>query len=74
MCAEADYWYEKAHSYEEALREIKENQGKVCAAYDLCSAGHKEECEGIGKECGPWVANDSSYASWVIADKALREE
>lgn len=39
-----------------ALEEIRDNQGRVCESYETC--GH--------------TSCLSSYASWVIADKAIR--
>lgn len=44
-------------AFRAALREIKNTQGRVCRQYEIC--GH--------------VACQSSYASWAIADKVLRE-
>ncbi len=41
----------------EALKEIKDTQGKVCNNFELC---HHRACQ-------------SSYSSWAIADKALRD-
>lgn len=46
---------EGAKQAEMALREIREQQGKVCEGYDLCTH----------------TACASSYASWAIADAAL---
>lgn len=40
-----------------ALKEIKETQGRVCNVFELCD--HK--------------ACRSSYSSWAIADKALKD-
>lgn len=39
-----------------ALEEIRNTQGKVCEIYEICEH----------------VACSSSYASWAIADQALR--
>ena len=40
-----------------ALKEIRDNEGKVCDNFELCN--HR--------------ACRSSYSSWYIADKALKE-
>lgn len=40
---------------QEALANIRENEGKVCAEYELCTH----------------PACKSSYAAWAIASKAL---
>jgi hypothetical protein len=40
-----------------ALREIKDTQGRVCNGFELCNH----------------IACHSSYSSWVIADKALKD-
>ena len=41
-----------------ALKEIRDNQGKVCKEYEICK---HESCR-------------SSYTSWAIASKALEGE
>ena len=41
----------------EALKEIRDTQGKVCDNFELCD--HR--------------ACQSSYSSWAIADKALKD-
>ena len=41
----------------DALKEIRDNEGKVCDNFELCD--HR--------------ACRSSYSSWYIADKALKE-
>ena len=41
----------------EALREIRDTQGKVCDNFGLC---HHRACQ-------------SSYCSWAIADEALKD-
>lgn len=43
-------------TYRKALEEIKNEQGKVCMDFELCT---HEACT-------------SSYTAWAIADKALR--
>ena len=43
---------------EDALREIKDTQGKVCKNYEICQH----------------ISCSSSYSSWAIADKALSEK
>ena len=43
---------------EDALREIKDTQGKVCENYELCQH----------------ISCASSYNSWAIADKALSDK
>lgn len=40
-----------------ALQEIKDTQGRVCSGFELCNH----------------IACHSSYSSWVIADKALKD-
>lgn len=40
-----------------ALQEIKDTQGRVCGGFELCNH----------------IACHSSYSSWVIADKALKD-
>jgi len=40
----------------DALAKIKSEQGKVCSEFEMCKH----------------IACQSSYASWAIADKALR--
>jgi hypothetical protein len=52
----------------EALEHIHYWRGHVCGAYDICSP---EDC--IAPECGPWAANEDSYAAWSIADEALAD-
>ena len=47
---------EQAARYRAALEEIKRDQGRVCAGFELCTH----------------AACQSSYSSWAIADKALR--
>ena len=47
---------EQAARYRAALEEIKRDQGRVCAEFELCTH----------------AACQSSYSSWAIADKALR--
>lgn len=41
----------------DALSEIRDRQGQVCPAYEICSH----------------VACESSYSAWAIADKALKD-
>ena len=45
----------EAKAKDAALQEIKDNQGKVCAGFELCTH----------------PACTSSYTSWAIADAAL---
>ena len=40
-----------------ALQEIKDTQGRVCSGFELCNH----------------IACHSSYSSWAIADKALKD-
>jgi hypothetical protein len=41
----------------DALKEIKENYGQVCAEFEICKH----------------IACQSSVGSWITADKALKE-
>jgi hypothetical protein len=49
--------FERGQILKKALEEIRDKEGKVCANYELC---HDVSCQ-------------SSYASWAIADIALRK-
>ncbi len=51
------YWWKRAKKYEDALAEIKKDEGHVCTNYELCTH----------------AACASSYGAWAISDKALRE-
>lgn len=49
---------EELERLREALQKIRDEEGRVCSNYELCQH----------------VGCQSSYSSWAIADKALREK